>query len=108
MQRRMSAVARAAVRQRGLMGMAALQRFSTSGLPPRQRLAFWNELCSVRTPVTTQTLDPGAFQPSCARISVADIPVSEICSSASVVDHSNGQVAQTRESVYFLHVQVAG
>jgi AraC-like DNA-binding protein len=88
--------------------MAALQRFSTSGLPPRQRLEFWDELCSARTPVTTQALDLGAFQPSCARICVGDLPVAEICSSASTVDHSNGQVAQTRESVYFLHVQVAG
>lgn len=88
--------------------MAALERFSTSGLLPRQRVEFWNELCSVRTPVTTQPFDLSTFQPSCARGVVGDIPFSEICSSASTVDHTSQHVASTREPVYFLHVQVAG
>jgi len=88
--------------------MAALERFSTCGLLPRQRLEFWNELCSVHAPVTTQPFDLSTFQPSCACSFVGDIPFSEICSSASTVDHTSQHVASTREPVYFLHVQVAG
>jgi AraC-like DNA-binding protein len=88
--------------------MAALERFSTCGLLPRQRVEFWNELCSIHTPVTTQPFDLNTFQPSCACGVVGDIPVSEICSSASTVDHTSQHVACTREPVYFLHVQIAG
>lgn len=88
--------------------MAALERFSTCGLLPRRRVEFWNELCSVYSPVTTQPLDLSTFQPSCARGYVGDIPFSEIWSSASTVDHTSQHVASTREPVYFLHVQMAG
>lgn len=88
--------------------MAALERFSTCGLLPRQRVEFWNELCSIHTPVATQPFDLNTFQPSCACGVVGDIPVSEICSSASTVDHTSQHVAGTREPVYFLHVQLAG
>jgi AraC family transcriptional regulator, positive regulator of tynA and feaB len=88
--------------------MAALERFSTSGLRPRRRVEFWNELCSVYSPLTTQPLDLATFEPSCTRAVAGELSISEISSSPSIVEHSSDHVARTRESLYFFYLQVQG
>jgi len=88
--------------------MTELKRFSTSGLRPRQRVEFWNELCSVHTPITTRPYDLSSFEPSCTRGLAGDLPLAEVCSSPSTVDHTSVQVARTREPFYFLYVQLEG
>ncbi len=88
--------------------MAALERFSTSGLRPRQRVEAWNELCCAFTPVAAQPLDLSTFEPSCTRGAAGGLRLSEVCSSASTVEHTSAHVAKTSESLYFLFVQIEG
>jgi AraC-like DNA-binding protein len=90
------------------MVVAALERFSTSGLRPRRRVEFWNELCSVYSPLETQPLDLATFEPSCTRTMAGELSISEIISSPSIVEHSSDHVARTRESLYFFYLQVQG
>ncbi len=88
--------------------MAALEQFSTSGLRPRQRVEFWNELCSGCVPAAAQPLSLDDFQPSCTRGAIGDLPLSEINSSPSVVEHNSTHVARTREPLYLLFFQREG
>lgn len=88
--------------------MAALERFTTSGLRPRQRVEFWNALCSDRAPVTTLPMDLETFEPSCARGSAGGLPLTEVCSSPSTVDHTSAHVASTRDCLYLLFFQIEG
>jgi AraC family transcriptional regulator, positive regulator of tynA and feaB len=88
--------------------MAALERFSTSGLRPRQRVEFWNELCSGCVPAAAQPLNLDEFEPSCTRGSIGELPLSEIHSYPSIVEHSNAHVARMREPLYLLFLQREG
>lgn len=88
--------------------MAALERLSTFGLRPRQRVEFWNEVCSGCVPAAAQPLDLDAFEPWCAIGSIGDLPLTEIHSSPSIVEHSSVHVARTREPLYSLFFQREG
>lgn len=88
--------------------MGALERFSTSGMRPRQRVEFWNEWCSSRTPVAAQPLDLETFEPSCTRSETGSLLLAEFCSSPSIVDHTTAHVSRTREPGYFLCFQIEG
>lgn len=88
--------------------MAALERFSTCGLPPRKRVEFWNDLCSVHSPAETLPMDLARFEPSCTRTRAGELRISEFSSSASVVEHSSAHVARTREPLYFFYLQIQG
>jgi AraC-like DNA-binding protein len=89
--------------------MARLETFSTSGLAPRRRLEFWNDLaCSTFTPIVADPLDLEAFRPSLARASVGEVLLSEVHSSPSVVRHTPEHVARTRQAMFFLHAQLEG
>jgi AraC-like DNA-binding protein len=88
--------------------MVVLERFSTSGLKPRRRVEFWNELCSQYSPVVTQPMDLATFEPSCARTIAGELPISEFNSSPSIVEHTDAHVARTPHSLYFFYVQLQG
>src|SRR5690348_10744919 len=89
--------------------MARLETFSTTGLAPRRRLEFWNDLaCSTFTPIVADPLDLEAFRPSLSRASVGEVLLSEVHSSPSVVRHTPQHVARTRQAMFFLHAQLEG
>jgi len=88
--------------------MAALERFSTAGLRPRQRVEAWNELCSSRVPIAAQPHDLSTFEPSCTRGSAGGLRLCEFNSSPSTVDHTSAHVARTSDPHYILHLQVEG
>src|SRR5690348_789393 len=88
--------------------MAVIERFSTSGLRPRQRVDFWNDLCSAVAPAIAQPVDVNTFEPSCAKISIDGMALGEFNSSASTVDHTSEHVARTRSPLFFLCLQVDG
>lgn len=88
--------------------MAALERFCTSGLRPRRRVEFWNELCSIFSPLSTEPLDLNAFEPSCSRARAGNLVISEFQSSPSIVEHTGEHVARTRDSLYFFSLQLEG
>lgn len=89
--------------------MARLETFSTSGLTPRRRLEFWNDLaCSTFTPIVADPTDLDAFRPSLSRASIGELLLSEVHSSPSVVRHTPEHVARTRQAMFFLHAQLEG
>lgn len=88
--------------------MAALERLSTFGLRPRQRVEFWNEVCSGCVPAAAQPLDLDAFEPWCTIGSIGGLPLTEIHSCPSIVDHNSVHVARTREPLYSLFFQREG
>jgi len=89
--------------------MARLETFSTSGLAPRRRLEFWNDLASSTfTPIVSDPLDLNAFRPSLTRASAGEVLLSEVHSSPSIVRHTPEHVARTRNAMFFLHVQLEG
>ncbi len=89
--------------------MPRVETFSTSGLAPRQRVEFWNDLtCNTFTPIVGDPLDVRCFEPSLARAKVGDILLSEVHSSPSIVRHTVEHVSRTREAMFFLHAQING
>ena len=89
--------------------MARLETFSTSGLAPRRRLEFWNDLaCNTFTPIVADPLDLEAFRPSLSKARVGEVLLSEVHSSPSVVRHTSEHVARTRQAMFFLHAQLEG
>lgn len=89
--------------------MARFETFSTSGLAPRRRLEFWNDLtCNTFTPIVADPLDLEDFNPRLARSSVGEVLLSEVHSSPSVVRHTPEHVARTRQAMFFLHAQLEG
>jgi len=88
--------------------MALLERISTAGMRPRQRVEFWNELCSARAPAEARPLDLDTFEPACTQGSAGGLPLCEIKSSPSTVEHNSAHVARTREALYFLCLQTQG
>jgi len=89
--------------------MGRLETFSTSGLAPRRRLEFWNDLaCNTFTPIVADPLDLDGFRPSLSRASVGEILLSEVHSSPSIVRHTPEHVARTRQAMFFLHAQLSG
>src|SRR5690348_17517400 len=89
--------------------MPRLETFSTSGLAPRRRIEYWNDLtCSTFTPIVADPHDLQCFEPSLSRTSVGELLVSEVRSSPSVVRHTAEHVARTRQAMFFLHAQVGG
>ncbi len=89
--------------------MPRLETFSTSGLAPRRRIEFWNDLTSgTFSPIVANPFDLQRFEPSLARASVGEVLLSEVRSSPSVVDHAVEHVARTRQPMFFLHAQLEG
>lgn len=88
--------------------MSALESFSTTALRPRQRVEFWDELCSGVAPVATEAADLNFFEPSCARGFAGDLELCELHSFPSTVHHTSAHVAQMRAPLYFLCFQIDG
>ncbi len=88
--------------------MGALERYSTSALRPRQRVDYWNELCSSVVLVATRPYDLDLFEPSCTRTETGDLHLCELHSSPSIVEHTSAHAARAREPIYFLLLQVDG
>jgi AraC-like DNA-binding protein len=88
--------------------MISLERVSTSELNPKRRVEFWNELCSVYSPLATQPKDLATFEPSCVRTVIGELPISEFSSSPCVVEHTAAHVARTRSSFFFFYLQLQG
>jgi AraC-like DNA-binding protein len=53
-------------------------------------------------------MDLDTFEPSCARAVAGELPIAELISSPSIVEHSAAHVARTREAVFFFYLQLQG
>src|SRR5688500_7872296 len=89
--------------------MGHLESFSTSGLDPRRKLTYWNDLaCSSFTPTVADPVDVRTFSGSITRGKIRELTVAEAFSEAQSVRHSRMHVARTRAPMFFLHLQVDG
>jgi AraC-like DNA-binding protein len=89
--------------------MAQVESFSTAGLDPRRKLAFWNDCaCESFSPLVSDPMDIRSFNGSIARASLGDLSIAEVYSEAQIVRHSRSHVARTRKSLFFLHLQMEG
>jgi AraC-like DNA-binding protein len=89
--------------------MAHIESFSTAGLDPRRKLAFWNERASESfSPLVSEPDDIRVFNGSIIRGSIGDMSVAEVYSDAQIVRHSRSHVARTKDAMFFLHLQLEG
>jgi AraC-like DNA-binding protein len=89
--------------------MARIVSFSTAGLDPRRKLAHWNErACESFSPLVSDPVDIHTFNGSIARTAIGDLTLAEVYSEAQIVRHSRAHVARTRDSLFFLHLQMEG
>lgn len=89
--------------------MANMESFSTFGLEPRRKLAFWNDRASEGfSPLESEPEDICVFNGSIVRGSIGVMTVAEVYSDAQIVRHSRSHVARTKDSMFFLHLQLEG
>ena len=89
--------------------MAHIESFSTAGLDPRRKLAFWNDCASASfSPLVSEPEDIRMFNGSILRGSIGDMSLAEVYSDAQIVRHSRSHVARTKDAVFFLHLQLKG
>jgi AraC-like DNA-binding protein len=89
--------------------MAHLESFSTAGLDPRRKLAFWNDCASESfSPLVSEPEDIRAFNGSIVRGSIGDMSLAEAYSDAQLVSHSRSHVARTTNSIFFLQLMLEG
>jgi AraC family transcriptional activator of tynA and feaB len=89
--------------------MARIVSFSTAGLDPRRKLAHWNDrACESFSPLVSDPVDIRTFDGSIARTTIGDMTLAEVYSEAQIVRHSRAHVARTRDSLFFLHLQMEG
>lgn len=89
--------------------MNRLETYSTSGIRPAQKTAYWNWLTWEKfLPCAAVIGDPVAFAGSVRRVRMADLYLSQLQADALTVHRSAQHVAQTREHRFFLHLQLEG
>ena len=89
--------------------MVPMQSFTTRGLEPRLRLAYWNA-CAAESfsPLVSDPADIRSFHGSIERTEIGELTLAEAYSEAQTVHHSRAHVARTRGSLFFLLLQLGG
>ncbi len=89
--------------------MTQIVSFSTAGLEPRRKAAYWNDHASESlSPLVSDPVDIRTFDGSIARTALGDMMLADVYSEAQVVQHSRAHVARTRSPLFFLHLQMEG
>ena len=89
--------------------MVPMQSFTTCGIDPRRKLAYWNERAGESfSPLVSDPADIRAFHGSIERTAIGELTLAEACTEAQTVRHSRAHVARTRGSLYFLMLQLSG
>jgi AraC family transcriptional regulator, positive regulator of tynA and feaB len=89
--------------------MASFETFSTEGVEQGRKLEYWNEVaCDTFTPVVSEPFDVATFCGSLTRTQVGGLRVAEVRSEPTRVLHARSEVARTRESTFFLMLQLEG
>jgi AraC-like DNA-binding protein len=86
-----------------------IESFSTAGMEPRRKLAFWNDRVSESlTPLVSEPLDVRDFNGSISQVSIDDMSLAEVYSDAQIVHHSRYHVSRTKQPTIFLQLQLEG
>jgi AraC-like DNA-binding protein len=89
--------------------MAQIRVWSTDGMAPRQRVAYWND-CAVEAlvPMSVDAVDPGSFWGRIEYLGLNNIHIAEVSSGAAAVRHSATHAAHTASGAFHILVQLAG
>ncbi|HUJ53722.1 MAG TPA: helix-turn-helix domain-containing protein [Steroidobacteraceae bacterium] len=89
--------------------MAQVEVFSTAGLPPHQRIDYWNALTGdALTQLVADPLDRRAFCGRLAVTQVGQIRIAEVTSDAAVVRHAKHHISRSHDPKFFLCLQLDG
>jgi AraC-like DNA-binding protein len=89
--------------------MAQLETLSTSGLLPRRKLEFWNDIASATfSPLVSDPANPTDFTGHLTRMTNSTVRVAEVYSDPQLVHHTRSQVSRTGPHIHFLHLQLEG
>ena len=89
--------------------MAHIESFTTAGLDPRRKVAFWNDHISESlTPMVSDPTDARVFEGSISRVAIGDMSLSEVCSGAQRVYHSKYHASRAKQPTIFLQLQLEG
>ena len=85
-----------------------IHSFSTSGVLPKLRLQYWNDVaCSTFTQQTVDAQGP-QFKAEIHRTNIGEMRMAVAVSTGSLVTRSSCQVALSQEAFFLLHLQLAG
>src|SRR5579871_5295760 len=91
-----------------LIAAGTVQKLSTSGVLPKLRLQYWNDVaCST---FTQQTVDVSGeqFDAAMFRTNVGDMRMALANSTASRITRTSRQVALSQQAFFLVHLQLAG
>ncbi|PZN31692.1 MAG: hypothetical protein DIU71_09310 [Proteobacteria bacterium] len=89
--------------------MLQLQTLSTDGLPPGERLEFWNEVaCQTLALQCAEPLRPQSFSGRMRRADCGTLRMIEFSSDAATVVRSHAHIACSSEPLFLLRMQLAG
>ena len=84
-------------------------RYETHSLPPRAKLAYWNDVfADFLTPLETRSASPDHFDAEVTLMSLGKCRIGNIISPPSHVERSARHVARSRQPRYFLHLPTQG
>jgi AraC-like DNA-binding protein len=95
--------------KRGSKPMSRVGVYSTDGIEPSRRMAYWNDRASeCIVPLVSDVNDVDSFRGSIRQGAVGDVMLAEVYSEAQIVRHTGAHVARTRVPLFFVQLQVEG
>lgn len=88
--------------------MLAMQTLSTTGLAPREKLAYWNQIFRGISEVTIDPIEPTSFWGCMRHVQMDSIRIVEVTSDPARVTRLQAHVAQARESRFLAYMQLRG
>jgi AraC-like DNA-binding protein len=89
--------------------MAQLETLSTSGLLPRRKIEFWNDIASSTfSPLVSDPANIADFTGHLTRTTNSPVRVAEVYSDPQMVRHTRSQLSRTGSQIHFLHLQLEG
>jgi len=89
--------------------MAQLESHSTSGLLPKRKIEFWNDIASSTfSPLVADPANLSDFRGHLTRTVKSPVRIAEVYSDPQIVRHTQAQVARSRGQMHFLHLQLEG
>jgi len=89
--------------------MTQFETLSTSGLLPRRKIEFWNDIASSTfSPLVSDPANLADFSGHLTRTTSSPVRIAEVYSDPQIVRHTRAQVCRTQAQIHFLHLQLEG
>ena len=91
------------------MNAERFETFSTLKLSPRSKIEYWNDFVNSRgSPILSEPVDPWRFNATALNTKVGEIGIAEVYTDPQLARHLPSHVAQTRDALFFLQMQLSG